>query len=551
VARQEADQFLEGMRKERVVGGTVISASRVSLILGVETIFSEVDFRVNSGEKVALVGPNGVGKTTIVRMVLGQAQPDAGDFFVAKDLTIGYMPQALSDLQALQAESVFNFMLSGRSLDTLTREIDSTYKALARRGRKRDDAVLQRLGELQDNYERQDGYQAESQIKSILSGLDLPTDQLEGRLVADLSGGQKTRLFLARTLFSNPSLLLLDEPTNHLDGQTIIWLAKYLEDFEGTLLVVSHHQEFLERVCGKILYLNPLTHKVDTYKGSYSFFIDEGRKRREGEEREFKKRQREKEKMWVFVNRWRGNASKRGAVNRRVRELEEMDGLGKIRREKEIRVSFPVKERGGELALLVKGVSKSYGENEIISDLSFSLRRGEKMAVLGPNGAGKTTLLKVIANGQLPDQGSVELGYKTTIGYFSQEHENLEADLTPVEQLQKDYPGISYQRIRSVLGHFLLSQQVQTPISSLSQGEKSRLALATIIISGANLLILDEPTNHLDAQSRKRLIEALLTYDGSVIIVSHDEELLTSLDINRILVLPEKEWINAYKDSLV
>ncbi|MBL7078314.1 ABC-F family ATP-binding cassette domain-containing protein [Candidatus Shapirobacteria bacterium] len=529
--------------------GTVISVSGASLILGVKTIFNEIDFRVNSGEKVALVGPNGVGKTTIVRMVLREVWPDAGDFFVAKDLAIGYMPQALSDLQILQTESVLNFMLLGRSLDTLTREIESAYKTLASQEREEDGAALQRLGELQDNYERRDGYQAESQIKAILSGLDLPTEQLGGKLVVDLSGGQKTRLFLARTLFSNPDLLLLDEPTNHLDEQTIIWLSGYLEGFEGTILAVSHHQEFLDRVCTKTLYLNPLTHKAETYKGNYSFFIEEGRKRREKEEREFKKREREREAMWVFVNRWRGNASKRGVVNRKVRELKEMGKPGKARREKGIRVSFPVKEKGGELALLVRGVGKSYEGNEILSDLSFSLRRGERVAVLGPNGAGKTTLLKVIANDQLPDQGSIELGYQTSIGYFSQEHEDLETDLTPVEQLQKDYPGISYQKTRSVLGHFLLSEQAETSISRLSQGERSRLALARVMISGANLLVLDEPTNHLDAQSRKRLTEALLTYNGSMIIVSHDEELLTRLDIDRILVLPEKEWITGYTDG--
>ena len=533
---------------EKSFKGVIVSASKVSLAFGGKTILDETGFVVNGGEKVALVGPNGTGKTTIIRMILGEEEPDLGKITVIKKATIGYMPQALSDVKISHVGSMLDFMLSGKFLDEVVRKTQAIYEVFKETDGQVENSVLLELGELQERYEREGGYRAESEIKTILAGLGLPTEDLGERLITSLSGGQKTRLFLSRVLFSEPDFLLLDEPTNHLDEKTIDWLRGYLKGFRGAAMIVSHHQKFLDETCSNTLYLNPLTCKIETYKGNYSFFLDQVKRRKEKEGKIMARRLREKERMWTFVNRWRSHKNKRGAVRSRLRKLEKIGAVEKPRRGKEIRVSFPVKERSGDPVLIVEGITKSYEDSQLFPDLSFSIRRGEKIAIMGPNGAGKTTLLKMVIGWEQPNSGGeVRLDNKTSIGFCSQGHEELDFQLTPIEQLRGNYPGASYQRMRAVLGHFLLSQQAMTPISKLSQGEKSRLVLAKVVMSGANFLILDEPTNHLDAQSRKQLIEALLTYDGTIMVVSHDEELLMGLDIDRVLILPEGKWVYGSK----
>lgn len=521
---------------------TAISFSKISLSYRGRTILDEISFTIAAGEIVALVGPNGVGKTTIIRMILGQVQPDVGDFFVAKNLVIGYMPQTVSDVGKLADSSIFNFMLSARSLDRVVLKLKQIYTKIEN-SNKPENVLLEKFGEIQNKFEQAGGYEAEGKIKAILSGLQIPIKNLNAP-VASLSGGMKTRLFLARVLFSEPDVFLLDEPTNHLDEKAIGRLGDYLKKFKGAGIVVSHRQEFLDRFCQRTFYLNPLSHNLEIYRGNYSFFLDLKNEREKRQKKLAAQQKKEIKKIWRFINRWRAGSRAKQAQSW-LKKLKKIKRIEKPKKGREINAAFPVKEEGGDPVVVVHEIVKSYDKKQLFSPLSFNLRQKERMAIMGPNGVGKTTLLKIIVGLEQPDAGEISLGYKVSIGYYAQEHELLNPKLNPVQQLGYDFPSERYQRIRAVLGHFLLSEQSSTLISKLSQGEKTRLALAKVVMSGANFLVLDEPTNHLDAKSRERLIESLTDYKGSILAVSHDEEFLASLNFKRILILPTEKIIFA------
>lgn len=521
--------------------GAALSFSNVFLSYGERAILDNISFVVPPDELVALVGPNGAGKTTIMRLILGEEKPDLGKIQISRRVErIGYMPQAVSDLGELASASILDFMLSVRSLDRMSSELKRIYTELGN-SEEPQNALLEQLGEVQDRFEQTGGYEAESRIKAILSGLQIPTENLNAP-VTSLSGGMKTRLFLARVLYSDPDLLLLDEPTNHLDEEAIRWLGDYLKKFKGAGIVISHQQEFLDKFCQRTFYLNPISHKLEIYKGNYSFFLNLKGKMEEQQAKLAARQEKEIARLWKFINRWRAGSRAKQAQSQ-LKKIEKMTPIEKPKREKEIKVIFSAKERSGDPVLTLNGITKSYNGKRLFPPLSFSVRQKERVAIMGPNGAGKTTLLKMIVGLEPPDVGEINLGHHVNIGYYAQEHEILDSALSPIQQLEHDFPGERYQRIRAVLGHFLLSSQALTPISKLSQGEKARLALAKIAMSGANFLILDEPTNHLDARSKRKLIEALADYEGSILIVSHDEEFLTSLNIDRILVLPEGKII--------
>lgn len=532
--------------KEIKYKAIAISASGVSLFYGEREIFDDINFAIPSDNIIALVGPNGSGKTTLLRLILGQELPDSGEIKIPKKINkIGYMPQSLSDIKELSNSSVYEFMLSVRSLDKIGKQMEKAYQLLSGSG-KSNKGVLERLGELQEKYAHAGGYESEGKIKSILSGLQIPKENLNTP-ISLLSGGMKTRVFMARVLYSEPDILIMDEPTNHLDEEAIKWLGDYLKKFKGTGIIISHNQEFLDKFTKMTLYINPLTHKIETYKGNYSFFLDLKSKKDKQESKIASRQEKEIKQIEAFVNRWRAGSRAKQAQSR-AKKLEKISKSYKIiKKEKEVKIDFPIKEKGSDPAVIIEQIVKSYNGRVLFKPLSFSIRRRERIAIMGLNGVGKTTLLKMIVGLETPDEGRVGLGVKTNIGYYAQEHELLNPQLTPIKQLENDFGG-NYQRIKSVLSHFLLSEQSSTPIFKLSQGEKSRLALAKVVMSGANFLVLDEPTNHLDVKSRKRLNSALSEYEGTILTVSHDEEYLSELNIDRILILPEGKWI--YGDKI-
>jgi ATPase subunit of ABC transporter with duplicated ATPase domains len=525
--------------KERF-SGVGISFDKVSLSYGERVILDEVSFYIAPGDFVGLVGPNGVGKTTILRLIVHEEKPDLGEInvFPRKGACVGYMPQTIPEQDLHEEKSVLQFMISAKGLDKIISEIDDVSHTMVE-GEQLGSAELTRLADLQETFIRAGGREAEATVKMILSGLGIPAKSLDIP-VSTLSGGMKTRTSMARVLYSDPDLILLDEPTNHLDDQGITWLGNYLRSFTGTGIVVSHQRDFLDKFCKKILYLNPSTHKVETYHGNYSFFLslkDEGEKRLA---QLAARQEEERKRLQAFIDRWRAGTRAKQAQSR-LKALERMRRIEAPRREKQIRVIFPVNEKSGDPVVTIEGISKTFGDKKLFPALSFSIRRGERILVDGPNGAGKTTLLKMIAGLEKPTEGLIKLGYKANVGYYDQEGKTLDQNLTPHEQLENHFPG-GYQRIKQVLSFFLLSEHSSTVIGRLSQGEKSRLVLAQLMMSGANFLILDEPTNHLDTRSKTSLVDALSSYQGTVILVSHDEELLSGLKIDRVLTLPSGQW---------
>ncbi len=531
------EAYMERKERPSSVG---ISFDKVSLSYGDRVILDEVSFYIAPGDFVGLVGPNGVGKTTILRLIVGEEKPDLGEInvFPSKGVRIGYMPQTIADQDLHEERSVRQFMISAKGLDKIISEIDDVLCTMPE-GEQLSSAKLTRLADLQEAFVKAGGREAEATVKMILSGLSIPAKSLDVP-VSILSGGMKTRTSMARVLYSDPSLILLDEPTNHLDDQGITWLGNYLRNFRGTGIVVSHQRDFLDKFCKKILYLNPFSHKVETYHGNYSFFLD---LKDEGEKRLAllaARQEEERKRLQAFIDRWRAGTRARQAQSR-LKALGRMKRIETPKREKQIKVTFPVNEKSGDPVVMIEGLSKTFESKKLFPALSFSIRRGERILVDGPNGAGKTTLLRMIAGLEKPTEGLIKSGCKTDIGYYDQEGKTLDQSLTPHEQLENHFPG-DYQRIKQVLGFFLLSEHSSTVIGKLSQGEKSRLALAQLMISGANLLILDEPTNHLDTRSKTSLVNALSSYQGTVILVSHDKELLSGLEIDRVLTLPSGQW---------
>lgn len=527
----------------------MLSFHNINLDYGERTILDRVSFNILQNDRIALVGPNGAGKTTIFRLIMRSQDPDSGSITISKSVNqIGYMPQTADELSTSQDNfSVYNFMLSGRGLDVIEmqkRDLENHLAINPNNG-----TYLTQWANMLEKYEQLDGYAAESNIKKILSGLELDTNDLDIK-VGSLSGGMKTRLFLARVLYSSSNLLLLDEPSNNLDQKGNKWLANFLSHYRGTSIIISHNHEFIDTFASKIFYLNPFSHKIENYNGNYTEFLEQTMKNRIQEEKKWKSFEKEKEKLTELINRLRAGSRAKQAQSR-IKSLQKLEENApkKTQRQKSINVDFPIRNIGGDPVIIVDQIAKSYDKIPVIMPISFSVRRQERIVILGPNGAGKTTLLRILASDIKPDSGNVKLDQKSTISYYAQEHEGLDQNKDLVEELQVTAPEYSQQKIRNILGHFLFSgEMVFNKVANLSPGEKARLALAKVVTSGANLLILDEPTNHLDLTSKNQLLSALQGYEGAMIIISHDETFLENLHINRTLLLPEQSWfyIKAY-----
>lgn len=527
----------------------MISFQNVSLAYGARTILDDVSFTLHKNDRVALVGPNGVGKTTILKLVTGDLSPDSGSINITKLVgVVGYMPQVVSELITSQEDlSTLKFMLSGRGLDVIEERKRDLENRLAVDPDNK--GLLDQWARSLERYEQLEGYAAESKIRQILAGLELDDAHLD-RKVSELSGGMKTRLFLARVLYSASALLLLDEPSNNLDEGGNKWLADFISRYQGTVIAISHSHEFIDTFASRILYVNPFSHKIENYRGNYTRFLEQTAKKRMLSEKELDRFEKEKEKLTELINRWRAGSRAKQAQSR-IKKLQKLEAAApkKPGKQKEIVLNFPVQHLGGDPVISVDGITKSYNGTSVIMPLDFSVRRGERVAVLGPNGAGKTTLLRILAGDLLPDSGRVSLDPKSDVAYYAQEHEGLDQGKSLIEELRAVVPGYPEQKIRNILGHFLFSGEIVfNRVRDLSPGERARLALAKLVASGANLLILDEPTNHLDLASKRQLLSALQNYTGAMVIISHDGNFLEMLRVNRMLLLPEQSWfyLNSY-----
>jgi ATPase subunit of ABC transporter with duplicated ATPase domains len=527
----------------------MLTVSKVELRFGARVLMSDVSFRVDKGDKIGLVGRNGAGKTTLTRMLSGDGQPASGS--ITSSGPIGYLPQdtKTGDLSITARDRI----LGARGLDealTLMRKAeldmgspDPEIADKAMRAYTRADADFGAGG----------GYAAESEAATIAVSLGLP-DRVLGQPLSTLSGGQRRRIELARILFSDADTLLLDEPTNHLDADSVVWLRGFLRNFKGGLVIISHDVDLLEETVNKVLYLDANRAEVDIYNMTWKNYIAQRETDEHRRKRERAIAVKKADKLTDQANRMRAKASKATAAQSMLKRAEKMvSGLEAERaNDKVARIKFPKPAPCGKTPLMAEGLSKSFGSLEIFTDVDLAIDKGSRVVVLGLNGAGKTTLLRILSGTTTADTGEIIEGHGLKVGYFAQEHETLDTDRTVLQNMQAAAPELNDAEARSVLGSFLFSgDDAQKSAGVLSGGEKTRLALASLIVSSANVLLLDEPTNNLDPASREEVLGAIRNYEGAIVLVSHDEGAVLALEPDRVLLLPDGDedlWNDDYAD---
>ena len=511
----------------------MLSLSRISKQYGRQVLFVETSFQLNPGEKVGLVGPNGAGKTTIFRMITGEESPDEGDVSVPKKMSLGYFRQ---DVDEMSGRSVLDEAIAGSGrLGDLHHELEALHQAMSDPAQADMDNILERFGEVQEEYEHSGGYGLEAQAREVLHGLGFDDERIEGD-VGVLSGGWKMRVAMARVLLGRPDVLLMDEPTNHLDIESIIWLEGFLASLPGALLMTSHDREFMNRIVSKIAEIDG--GEITVYSGNYDFYEKERAIREANREAAYARQQAMLAKEQRFIERFSTHAAKAAQVQSRVKALDKIERIELPKKRQAVKFDFRKPPRSGDQVAVVEDVSKAYGSRVIYDGFDMTIRRGERWCVMGKNGAGKTTLLRMIAGVLTPDAGSVTLGASLKMGYFAQQaFDLLRPDLTVEEQLQHDFPNESIGVLRSLAGAFQFSgDDVGKKVRALSGGEKTRLVIARMLLDPPNFLVLDEPTNHLDLFTKEMLIDSLKGYEGTMLFVSHDRAFLRALS-NRVLEL--------------
>jgi len=527
----------------------MITVHQLEVRAGARLLMEDVTFRVAAGDKVGLVGRNGAGKTTLTKILAGEALPAGGSVTASGE--VGYLPQdpRSGDPDQLARERI----LSARGLDDVVRRLRAAEVEMG----SDDPAVRERA---MRRYERADaelhaggGYAAESEAATIAHSLGI-TDRLLGQPLKTLSGGQRRRVELARILFSDAQTLLLDEPTNHLDADSIVWLRDFLKAFPGGLVVISHDTDLLEATVNRVLHLDANRAAIDTYNIGWKAYLqqretDEKRRRRERTNAEAKAKT-----LTDQANKMRAKATKAQAAQSMLKRAERMlAGLeGERQSDRVARIAFPKPASCGKTPLTAAELSKSYGSLEVFTDVDLAIDKGSRVVILGLNGAGKTTLLRILAGVDRADTGEVVPGHGLKLGYYAQEHETLDVDRTVLENMQSAAPQLTDTEARSVLGSFLFSgEDAHKPAGVLSGGEKTRLALASLVVSQANVLLLDEPTNNLDPASREEVLAAIRSYEGAIVLVTHDEGAVHALEPDRVLILPdgvEDLWNVEYAD---
>ena len=512
----------------------MISFSKISKQYGRQILFVDASFQLNPGEKVGLVGPNGGGKTTLFRMIVGEESPDDGAVTVPKQLTIGYFRQ---DVEEMSGRSVLDEAIAGSGrVGDLHHELEALQQAMGDPSQSGDmDRILARFGEVQEEYDHLNGYALESQAREVLQGLGFDDERIDGD-VGQLSGGWKMRVAMARVLLGRPDVLLMDEPTNHLDIESIVWLEDFIKSLPGALLMTSHDREFMNRVVTRIAEIDE--GEITVYSGNYDFYSRERQIRETNREAAYARQQAMLAKEQRFIERFSAHAAKAAQVQSRVKALDKIEKLEPPKKRRVVKFDFRQPARSGDQVLDIENVKKAYGRRVVYDGLNLKIRRGERWCVMGKNGAGKSTLLKMVSGALTPDSGTVRLGASLTMGYFAQQAlDLLNPDLTIEQQLQRDFPDESIGSLRSLAGAFQFSgEDIDKKIRALSGGEKTRLVMARMLLNPPNFLVLDEPTNHLDVATKEMLIEALKDFDGTMLFVSHDRTFLRGLS-NRVVEL--------------
>lgn len=529
----------------------MITARDIELRAGARLLLEHADLIVGPSDRVGLVGRNGAGKTTLMRVLAGEIKPAAGT--VTATEPPGYLPQDPG--AADPSQSVRQRLLSARGLDQVQARMARLERAMASADDATRDDAMRQYTNAEAAFVAAGGYAAAAQAAAVASGLGLP-DRAMDQPLGELSGGQRRRVELARLLFGEHSTLLLDEPTNHLDTDSIAWLRQHLAAHTGGLVVISHEVGLLEAVVNKVAHLDANRAVLDVYSLGWSAYLaaresDEKRRKRERANAE-----RTAKTLTTQAEKMRAKATKARAAQQMLKRAEKLRaGEPDLRTpERVAALRFPEPAPCGRVPLTASELSKSYGSTEVFTDVNLAVDRGARVVIIGLNGAGKTTLLRLLAGQESPDTGEVVAGHGLRLGYYAQEHETLDRDASVLENLARATPDLTAQQARDVLGSFLFSGDVvDQSAGTLSGGERTRLALAALVVSRANVLLLDEPTNNLDPLSRDQVLLALRSYPGAVVLVTHDEGAVDALQPERVILLPDGDedlWNDSYRDLI-
>ena len=523
----------------------------VEVRVGARLLLEKASFQVAPGDKIGLVGRNGAGKTTLTRILAGEGQSAAGT--ITHTGSVGYLPQdpRTGDPDILAKDRI----LSARGLDTVLARLHRAEQEMASDDDQVRERAMERYARIDAELNAAGGYAAEAEAARISSNLGLP-DRVLNQPLRTLSGGQRRRIELARILFSGAETMLLDEPTNHLDADSIAWLRSYLINYPGGLMVISHDTDLLEQTVNKVFHLDANRSVLDVYAMTWKRYLQQRATDEERRRRERKNAERKADRLFAQAEKMGHKATKAVAAKNMARRAQRMlDGLEAERvQDRVAKIKLPDPAPSGRTPLTASGLSKSYGSLEVFAGVDLAIDRGSRVVILGLNGAGKTTLLRILAGLAEPDTGQVHPGHGLKLGYYAQEHETLDVDRTVLENMKTAAPDLNETDVRKVLGSFLFSgDDVDKPARVLSGGEKTRLALATLVVSSANVLLLDEPTNNLDPASREEILGAIRSYVGAIVLVTHDEGAVEALEPDRVLVLPdgtEDLWTPDYAELI-
>jgi ATPase subunit of ABC transporter with duplicated ATPase domains len=527
----------------------MITAQALEVRAGARLLMDRVSFRIAAGDKIGLVGRNGAGKTTLTKILAGEALPASGSVSSTGD--VGYLPQdpRTGDPDQLARDRI----LAARGLGDVVRRLRESEVQMGSDDDAVRDRAMKRYSQADAELHAGGGYAAESEAAQIAHSLNIE-DRILGQPLRTLSGGQRRRVELARILFSGAETLLLDEPTNHLDADSIVWLREFLVAHKGGLVVISHDTGLLDATVNRVLHLDANRAEIDVYNVGWRAYLQQRETDEKRRKRERLNAENKAKTLTDQANKMRAKATKAQAAQSMLKRAEKlMSGVESERRSDRVaKIKFPAPAPCGKTPLTAAELSKSYGSLEVFTDVDLAIDKGSRVVILGLNGAGKTTLLRILGGVDLPDTGVVTPGHGLKLGYYAQEHETLDTGSTVLENLHSAAPQLTDTDARSVLGSFLFSGDDATkPASVLSGGEKTRLALAILVVSSANVLLLDEPTNNLDPASREEVLAAIRTYAGAIILVTHDEGAVRALEPDRVLILPdgvEDLWTEDYAD---
>ena len=518
----------------------MIDLQNISLQFGGNYLFKNISYKINAGDKISLVGANGTGKSSLLKIIYGTLQPENGVVAKQKRISLGYLPQEnILHKGKTLVEEAASALTDIKFLQEKESEITSLLSEPLLSDDEQNDLVNQ-LGEVHHKLEELDSYTANARTEKILTGLGFEESDFS-RMTDELSGGWQMRIALAKILISQNDVLLMDEPTNHLDLDSLEWLISFLKGYKGALLLVSHDKHFVNEVTNKTLEI--FLGKITPYNGKYDAYLKFAKERNEMLEQQYLLQQKKIKETENFIQRFRYKATKAKQVQSRIKQLEKVELIELPESKEDIKIRFPEPPQSGRITIELKQLCKSYGEKNIFHNLDFSIERGEKIALVGPNGAVKTTLAKIISGKISFDKGERLLGYNTSIAYYAQDVADvLDPDLDILETLEGIAEGKTIGQLRSLLGSFLFSgDDVFKKAGVLSGGEKSRVALTKILLTKANLIILDEPTNHLDISSKEVLQQALTAFNGSLVLVSHDVDFLRPI-VNKVIEIKRNSF---------